>query len=710
MPKKILFESAVHHFLAAGSRLATELSTVAPADARRLAEWTSALSLDYPGSRFQVSWHSPVPGECIVTTDGAKFYTRGDQASPGRPPEMAEGAPGGTDDPVELQNRETFDEQFRRVLELSGLFESSQLARWLAEVRDTASSRKRAEELFHDEWAATVDVQAIPVRQMNEACTAPEMRYIRSQLGDLRGVRLLDVGCGLGEASVYFAMEGADVTASDISPGMLDTTRRLAEANQVTVRTALSAAEDLGLDGIEPFDVIYTGNTLHHVDIETTLDRLLPHLKPDGLFVSWDPVAYNPVINVYRRMATAVRTEDEHPLRLAEIRRIRSRFGSSHIRWFWLTTLAIFILMAVVQRRSPNKERYWKKVIEEADQWAWLYRPLAWLDRVLLTVFPFLGPLCWNVVIIARGPKPRRAPSAPPPRLCSICQAPRDAVNDGYLVCPQCCHRDAAGLAVDGVVDNGHLDRSSADRSDGLTRSQLALTSAVAPGRGALLDLGSGTGKFLNHARSVFSSVAGVEVSPASLRFATVDLGLQVVPRVADLAGPFDVVTSWHALEHIPGAELPQVVRDVRERCGPNSVFLVCVPNPDCRLARWLGSAWAFRDRSAHCHEFSRRSLDRLLAQGGFEPVREERVFAYTLFACIQSLANLGPFPHNYIYYRLKRGTDFGWSRVTTLAVDLAAALWLLPAALLGGLWAAVERLSGAPTSVHTVLYRPVSR
>jgi hypothetical protein len=60
--------------------------------------------------------------------------------------------------------------------------------------------------------------------------------------------------------------------------------------------------------------------------------------------------------------------------------------------------------MAVVQRRDPSKERYWKKIVEEADQWAWLYRPLEFLDKVLLTL-PFLRPLCWNVVIMGRGPK-----------------------------------------------------------------------------------------------------------------------------------------------------------------------------------------------------------------------------------------------------------------------------------------------------------------
>src|ERR1035441_477832 len=37
-------------------------------------------------------------------------------------------------------------------------------------------------------------------------------------LGDVRGKRLFDMGCGMGEEAVYFAKLGAEVTAIDIAP------------------------------------------------------------------------------------------------------------------------------------------------------------------------------------------------------------------------------------------------------------------------------------------------------------------------------------------------------------------------------------------------------------------------------------------------------------------------------------------------------------
>lgn len=186
-----------------------------------------------------------------------------------------------------------------------------------------------------------------------------------------------------------------------------------------------------------------------------SIPRLLRH-PPDGVFVSWDPVAYNPIINIYRAIATKVRTADEHPLRMRDIRAVSSHFEKTERHWFWYSTLLIFMLMAAVQFRSPNKERFWKKVVEESDSWAWLYRPLAAFDRVVPQGgSPFLRPLCWNVVV-GRGlrrnneaaPSPRPPNSLSPPqqrgaglpefvaRVSTVCQRIGTAyeiilVNDG---------------------------------------------------------------------------------------------------------------------------------------------------------------------------------------------------------------------------------------------------------------------------------------
>ncbi|MBI4423400.1 MAG: class I SAM-dependent methyltransferase [Elusimicrobia bacterium] len=267
------------------------------------------------------------------------------------------------------------------------------------------TDRLNAEEGFHDAWASESSTEEIDIKIVNEACTAPEMRCIREALGDLKGRTLLDIGCGLGEASVYFATLGADVTSTDLSGQMLAKTQELARKNHTSVRTHKATAESLNLSRNQTFDVVYAGNLFHHVDIAQTLERVTAHIQPKGMLVSWDPVAYNPLINVYRRVATKVRTEDEHPLTMRDLQLFKDRFQQVTFRWFWLSTLLIFVIMVLVQRRNPNKERYWKAVLYEGEKWRWLYAPLERLDGVLLRLFPFLRRYCWNVVVIAQGPK-----------------------------------------------------------------------------------------------------------------------------------------------------------------------------------------------------------------------------------------------------------------------------------------------------------------
>jgi len=269
----------------------------------------------------------------------------------------------------------------------------------------TEKERFNNEEEFHDNWALSENVENIDVMNINESITAPEMRYITKSLGDITGKKLLDLGCGLGEASVYFAIKGAKVTSTDISGKMLELTKDLGKRYGVDITTHKSTAEELLLGNEKQFDIIYAGNLFHHIDMNEVLPRLTAILKDDGRLVSWDPIAYNPIINVYRRMAMKVRTVDEHPLKVKDIKSFENYFGKVELKYFWFSTLIIFIIMALFQFRNPNKVRYWKKVVEEGKKWAPIYRPLAALDRFLLMIFPPFKYLCWNVVVIASQPK-----------------------------------------------------------------------------------------------------------------------------------------------------------------------------------------------------------------------------------------------------------------------------------------------------------------
>ena len=259
---------------------------------------------------------------------------------------------------------------------------------------------------FHDQWADSVRPDDVRVRESFEAPTAFENREILRQMGDLRGKRVLDVGGGLGESSVYFAIRGADVTYTDLSPGMADFAAKLAAHHGVTIHTAVCAAEAVDTLGGN-FDFVYIANTIHHVHDRPALLRAMhAALNPGGKFFSWDPIAYNPVINVYRRMATDVRTPDEEPLRTKDVALARTFFPDVKARFFWIAGLAVFIKYYLMDRVHPNADRYWKRIFQETPKTLWWWMPLRAVDGIL-TRLPGVKYLAWNVVMW--GTKPRSA-------------------------------------------------------------------------------------------------------------------------------------------------------------------------------------------------------------------------------------------------------------------------------------------------------------
>jgi SAM-dependent methyltransferase len=274
---------------------------------------------------------------------------------------------------------------------------------------------------FHDGWAASASLKEIAVGPAFESPTAMENRFILRQMGDLRGRRVLDLGCGLGESSVYFALQGAIVTAVDISPGMIATACELARYHGVAIEGLVAAGEEFGVSAGQ-YDFAYAANTLHHVVNKEKFIRLIHEaLKPGGRVFFWDPLAYNPVINVYRRMATQVRTPDEAPLSFRVLGQIRKFFVGVRHREFWLLSLALFLKYYVIDRVHPNEQRYWKRIYRESPGGLWWWRPLTAIDTVL-TRIPLLRRLAWNIVIWGtkedgngRGARHRLSPVMSPP-------------------------------------------------------------------------------------------------------------------------------------------------------------------------------------------------------------------------------------------------------------------------------------------------------
>ncbi|MEM6276043.1 MAG: magnesium protoporphyrin IX methyltransferase [Pseudomonadota bacterium] len=125
-----------------------------------------------------------------------------------------------------------------------------------------ASTLSRVEDYF-DRSATKVWEQLTsdaPVSKVRATVRAgrEEMRATMiDALGDVRGKRILDAGCGTGAATEVLAIMGAEVVAVDISPSLIDIARdRLPEqfAGQVTFEAGDMLADRGAFDAVIAMD------------------------------------------------------------------------------------------------------------------------------------------------------------------------------------------------------------------------------------------------------------------------------------------------------------------------------------------------------------------------------------------------------------------------------------------------------------------------
>ena len=118
-------------------------------------------------------------------------------------------------------------------------------------------------------------------------------------LGDVSGKDLLDIGCGMGEESIYFAKLGARVTGIDISDVGVASLRKRAAYHHLDI-TALEMRADPTSFPTGSFDRIHGLGILHHVGIHRGLAEVERLLRPGGIAVFLEPMGDSPVVEAVK--------------------------------------------------------------------------------------------------------------------------------------------------------------------------------------------------------------------------------------------------------------------------------------------------------------------------------------------------------------------------------------------------------------------------
>jgi SAM-dependent methyltransferase len=211
--------------------------------------------------------------------------------------------------------------------------------------------------------------------------------------GPVKGLRVLDYGCGTGDWGLMLATEGAQVTLLDLSPKAIELGLRRARASRVAdrVRGEARDASDLSCFGDGEFDLVYASAALHHtLKYAGALDELARVIRPGGRLVMAETWGNNPVLMLARRLRARLQHEAEEQgeeivLNDAQVARLRRHFREVHVEPMNLLAMGKRLLRG---RFGSAGARATLRALERTD-------------AVLLTLAPPLRRYCGEALITA---------------------------------------------------------------------------------------------------------------------------------------------------------------------------------------------------------------------------------------------------------------------------------------------------------------------
>lgn len=205
-------------------------------------------------------------------------------------------------------------------------------------------------------------------------------------IGDVRGLRVLDYGCGYGNLGLYLSCNGAQVSGFDLSQPAIETAKKAARRYGLAAEfvqmdaAALSYPDDF-------FDLVVGFGVLHHVIKYPEADaHLFRVLRSGGRAVFHETLWDNPLINFARRFTSEHSDAGDAHLTEQEILRFCRRFPQVQLEkrhlFYMLKRLA----------KLPRME--WHAELEPRPLW----QALSSLDQQILRLRP-LRYFCGEVIV-----------------------------------------------------------------------------------------------------------------------------------------------------------------------------------------------------------------------------------------------------------------------------------------------------------------------
>jgi SAM-dependent methyltransferase len=248
-------------------------------------------------------------------------------------------------------------------------------------TRAVATERYARERAFHDilvEGATRSADRFYIVNQSSSSYYRDLLLQEAKRASQSGPPRILELGSGAGAyssralAAAGYASLGIDLSESSVRAAIQ---RARAEFPEIPLEYREMNAEQLEFHD-DSFDLVCGTGVIHHLDLERAYSEAARVLRPGGAALFAEPLGHNPLINAYRRLTPEQRTDDEHPLKLDDIRLAERYFGRVEMRFFHLFVLAATPLaktraFEVVRRTLDRLDNALFATVAPARRLAW---------------------------------------------------------------------------------------------------------------------------------------------------------------------------------------------------------------------------------------------------------------------------------------------------------------------------------------------------
>lgn len=138
--------------------------------------------------------------------------------------------------------------------------------------------------------------------------------------------------------------------------------------------------------------------------------------------------------------------------------------------------------------------------------------------------------------------------------------------------------------------------------------------------QGKVLDIGCGTGEFINALTKSGYDTLGIEpnINARAQGINNYHLDIREEMEINSIeASSIDVISMWHVLEHVYNLE--DRVGQIKKIIKPDGIIIIAVPNPDSYDAKKYGKYWAAYDVPRHLYHFAKNDIVKLFEKFSIE-------------------------------------------------------------------------------------------